>query len=73
MLRVVTGASTILIRIGRGRHAGAWRFPGFELPTDRNGQLWIHFAPHDPARFVSAVDVLEGRVGPQTGRAAGWS
>ena len=32
------------------------------MPTDRNGQLWVHFAPHDPARYVSAVDVLEGRV-----------
>ena len=32
------------------------------MPTDRNGQLWVNFAPHDPSRFVSAVDVLEGRV-----------
>ena len=32
------------------------------IPTDRNGQLWIHFAPHDTARYVSAADVLEGRV-----------
>jgi adenylate cyclase len=32
------------------------------VPTDRNGQLWIHFSPHEPSRFVSAVDVLEGRV-----------
>ena len=38
--------------------------PGLEMPTDRNGQLWVHFAPHDPARYVSAVDVLEGRVPP---------
>ena len=36
--------------------------PGFEMPTDRNGQLWVHFAPHDQARYVSAIDVLEGRV-----------
>src|SRR5204862_8143562 len=36
--------------------------PGFEMPTDGKGQLWVHFAPHDQARFVSAVDVLEGRV-----------
>ena len=42
----------------------ACAFPGFEIPTDRNGQLWIHFAPHDPARYVSANDVIEGRVRP---------
>jgi adenylate cyclase len=34
------------------------------IPTDRNGQLWIHFAPHDKDRYISAVDVLEGRVPP---------
>ena len=64
MLRVVTGASTILIKSDvAGVRSVA--IPGFELPTDRHGQLWIHFAPHDPARFVAASDVLEGRVGPQ--------
>ena len=29
-----------------GMHSVA--VPGLELPTDRNGQLWIHFAPYDP-------------------------
>jgi adenylate cyclase len=32
------------------------------MPTDRNGQLWVHFAKSDPLRYVSALDVLEGRV-----------
>jgi len=63
MLRVATGASTILIRSdAAGIQSVA--IPGFVVPTDRNGQLWVHFAPHDPARFVSAVDVLEGRIAP---------
>ena len=38
--------------------------PGLEIPTDRSGQLWIHFGPHDPARYVSAKDVIEGRIPP---------
>jgi adenylate cyclase len=61
MLRVVSGSSTVLIR---SDHAGVQNasVPGFVVPTDRNGQLWIHFAPHDQARYVSAADVLEGRV-----------
>lgn len=61
MLRVVSGSNTVLIR---SDHAGVQSaaVPGFVIPTDRNGQLWIHFAPHDKARYVSAVDVLEGRV-----------
>jgi adenylate cyclase len=36
--------------------------PGLEMPTDRNGQLWIQFAPSDRARYVSAADVLDGHV-----------
>jgi adenylate cyclase len=36
--------------------------PGLEVPTDRNGQFWVHFNKHDPARYVSAKDVLQGRV-----------
>jgi adenylate cyclase len=63
MLRVVTGASTILIRTdAAGVQSVA--IPGFVLPTDRNGQLWIHFAPHERSRYVSAADVLEGRGTP---------
>jgi adenylate cyclase len=60
-LRVATGSSTILVRMDAAGIKGV-ALPGFEMPTDRNGQLWIHFAPHDPARFVSALDLLEGRV-----------
>jgi adenylate cyclase len=61
MLRVATGTSTILIRMDAAGVKSV-AIPGLDVPTDRNGQLWIHFAPHDPARYVSAVDVLDGRV-----------
>ena len=61
MLRVATGASTILIRSDAAGIKSV-AIPGFEVPTDRNGLLWMHFAPRDAARYVSAVDVLEGRV-----------
>jgi len=62
-LRVATGSSTILVRMDAAGIKGV-ALPGFEMPTDRNGQLWIHFAPHDQSRFVSALDLLEGRVAP---------
>jgi adenylate cyclase len=35
------------------------------IPTDRNGQLWVNFSRHDPKRFISATDVLEGRLPEQ--------
>lgn len=62
MLRVVTRASTILIKSDEAGVKSVG-IPGFEIPTDRNGQIWVHFAKHDPARFVSATDVLDGKVG----------
>jgi adenylate cyclase len=63
MLRVVTHASAILVRVN---NAGvqAVAVPGLEVPTDRNGQFWVHFNKHDPARYISAKDVLQDRVPP---------
>jgi adenylate cyclase len=64
ILRVATGTDTIFIKSDK---AGIKSFAvkGFEVPTDRNGQLWVHFAHRDPSIYVSAVDVLEGRVAPE--------
>ena len=65
MLRVVTGTDTIFVKSDKaGIKSVAVR--GFEVPTDRNGQLWVHFAHYDPSIYVSADDVLEGNVGPDT-------
>ncbi len=63
MLRVVTHSSAILVRVNNAGVA-AVAVPGLEVPTDRNGQLWVHFNKHDPARYVSAKDVLQGTVAP---------
>lgn len=61
MLRVVTHSGVIRIKSdAAGIHSVA--IPGLDMPTDRNGQLYIYFSHYDPARYVSAKDVLEGRV-----------
>ena len=64
MLRLATGTDTIIIKsdIGGIKSVGV---RGLEIPTDRNGQLWVHYADNDPSLYVSAVDVLEGRVAPE--------
>jgi adenylate cyclase len=62
MLRVVSHASAILVRTDQAG-VRAVAVPGLEIPTDGLGQFWVHFNSHDPARFVSAADVLNGRVG----------
>jgi adenylate cyclase len=61
MLRVVTASGAILIRTDQAGVKSV-AVPGLEIPTDRNGQLWVHFSPQDPARYLSAKDVLEGRI-----------
>jgi adenylate cyclase len=60
MLRVVTRAGAILVRTDQAG-VRAVAVPGLEVPTDRNGQFWVYFNKHDPMRFVSAADVLNGR------------
>jgi adenylate cyclase len=64
MLRVATGTDTIFIKSDRAGIKSI-AVKGFEVPTDRNGQLWVHFARNDPSIYVSAVDVLEGHIAPE--------
>ncbi|WP_316188911.1 MULTISPECIES: adenylate/guanylate cyclase domain-containing protein [unclassified Bradyrhizobium] len=64
MLRVAGRSDTILTKADEGGIISL-SFPGLVIPTDANGQLWLHYAPHDPSIYVSAIDVLEGRVPPE--------
>jgi adenylate cyclase len=64
MLRAATGTDTIFIKSDKAGIKSI-AVQGFEIPTDRNGQLWVHFAPYDPSLYVSAVDLLEGLVAPE--------
>jgi adenylate cyclase len=61
LLRVLTGSGGILIKTDPTGVLGLV-LPGFQLPTDPRGQIWIHFTEHDPARFISAKDVLDDAV-----------
>ncbi|TXT25330.1 MAG: stage II sporulation E family protein [Gallionellaceae bacterium] len=35
-----------------------------EIPTEKDGRLWVYFSPRNAARFVSAADVLDGNIAP---------
>jgi adenylate cyclase len=65
MLRVASGSDTIFIKSTDAGIASV-AVKGFAVPTDRNGQLWVHFAAYDPSIYVSALDVLEGKVDADT-------
>jgi adenylate cyclase len=64
LLRVARGAGAVLVRSDQ---AGVRQVAvaGVELPTDQNGRVWVHFSSHEPARYVSAKDVIEGTVPPE--------
>src|ERR1700676_2044309 len=64
MLRVVTGTDTIFIKtdVAGIKSLGV---KGFQIPTDANGQLWVHFARRDASLLIPAVEGLEGRVPPE--------
>lgn len=61
MLRVASGSSVVLIKTDASgiRSVGV---QSLEIPTDGKGRVWIHFSPPSPSRFISAIDLLEGRV-----------
>lgn len=61
VIRVARGATTILVK----RDEAGMRsvvVAGVEIPTDRDGQLWLHYGLHDRRRYISSVDVLRDRV-----------
>jgi adenylate cyclase len=63
MLRVATNAGAVIVRSDQAG-VRAVAVPGLEIPTDRNGQFWVYFSPHDPARFLSAATILDGTADP---------
>jgi adenylate cyclase len=63
-LRVATGADTLLIK-SDAAGVQSLSLPQATIPVDERGRLWIYFSAHDPARFVSAADVLDDRAPPE--------
>ncbi|WGR94157.1 adenylate/guanylate cyclase domain-containing protein [Bradyrhizobium sp. ISRA435] len=61
ILRIVSGTPTVLIKTDKAG-VKSINLRGLEIPTDRNGELWVHFARQDPSIYVSASDVLDGNV-----------
>jgi adenylate cyclase len=58
-LRVISGTPTVLTKYDpAGIKSIALR--GLEIPTDKNGEFWVHFARQDPSIYVSAASILDG-------------
>jgi adenylate cyclase len=69
---VVPGLATEMLRIGLGEktvrvdmdfdgiaHVG---IGDFNIPTQPNGEVWVHFSRRDEGRYVSAAAVLDGSI-----------
>lgn len=63
-----------LLRVASGEHAfrltsagGGLQSVGVgdvDIPTDPDGRFWVYFSPRLAERFISAADVLDGKVDP---------
>jgi adenylate cyclase len=61
LLRVATGQTTYSTRVDAAGISDLV-IANVKIPTDQNALVWVHFSKHDPRRFVSAADVLAGRL-----------
>ena len=61
MLRVMTGASTIMARMNPPFGVEDVVLQGVaRIPTDSRGRLWPHFAKYSPDRYIPAKDIVAG-------------
>ena len=61
ILRVATGEPLLTVRAG-ARGVEAVGVGDLFVPTEPDGSVRVHFARPDPARFISAAEVLAGTV-----------
>ncbi len=64
MLRVALAEPALSTKTGRGG-IEAVGIGDLFIPTERDGRVWLHYGRPDPRRFLSAADVLAGRVAPE--------
>ena len=64
MIRVALGAPPLRLRMAAGAVEGV-EVGAFFAPTEDDGAARVYFSPHSTDRFVSAIDILEGRFDPE--------
>ncbi|MGI9483941.1 MAG: CHASE2 domain-containing protein [Hyphomicrobiales bacterium] len=63
LLRVATGTSTLLAKSDDAGVQGLV-LAGTMIPTDGKSRIWVNFSRHEKSRFISAKDILEGKLAP---------
>lgn len=64
MLRIAGGMPAIGVEVGSRGIAGI-SLGDVRIPTQANGETWVYFSKFLPERYISAADVLAGRVPPE--------
>ena len=66
MLRVATGEQAIKVNLG-DKGIESLAVADLTVPTQAQGEVYLHYAPQAATinRYVSAIDVLDGKVEPQ--------
>lgn len=73
-LRVYMGSDNLVAKVLPKSDAGVLQSPGIAgialgsaayFPTSTDGRVWLHVRPYAADRYVSAIDVLAGRVEPK--------
>lgn len=59
LLRVATGQNAFAVKSNDAGISGLV-VGGVEVPTDRNGRIWVHYTPSNANRYVSASDIVSG-------------
>ena len=60
MLRVASGGNVSVT--DRGANSIDVSIADLTIPAQSDGTVWLRYTPSDPQRFVSAIDVLSGKV-----------
>ena len=65
MLRIATGSSAVEVAVGT-HGIQSVSVADLQVPTQSGGEVWLHYAESSATagRYVSAIDVLEGRADP---------
>jgi serine phosphatase RsbU (regulator of sigma subunit) len=63
MLRVAGGMPAIDVEVA-SQGIAAISLGDIRIPTQANGETWVHFSKFLPERYISAADLLAGRVNP---------
>lgn len=62
-LRVAQGRQNHVLRSTDGGMQEV-RIGGLRIPTNAQGEIWLHYTRDEPDRFVAAAQVLQGKVDP---------